>query len=122
VQAGNRIPGIPQWVFKSRFSYPVTAQTRWGLGIQSQGSTFARGDDNNADVNGQVAGFTTVKLDVQHSVNKRFSLYAGVNNLFDVKYASYGALATNNITTGADEQFLSLGAPRTIYAGIQAKF
>jgi outer membrane receptor protein involved in Fe transport len=122
VQAGNRIPSIPQWVFKSRFSYPVTAQTRLALGIQSQGSTFARGDDNNADVNGQVAGFTTVKLDVQHSVNKRFSLYAGVNNLFDVKYATYGALATNNIATGADEQFLSLGAPRTFYAGLQAKF
>jgi outer membrane receptor protein involved in Fe transport len=122
VQAGNLIPGIPQWVFKSRFSYPVTAQTRLGLGIQSQGSTFARGDDNNADVNGRVAGFTTVKLDVQHSVNKRFSLYAGVNNLFDTKYASYGALATNNITTGANEQFLSQGAPRSFYAGLQAKF
>ncbi len=63
-----------------------------------------------------------VKLDMQHSVNKRFSLYAGVNNLFDVKYATYGALATNNIATGADEQFLSLGAPRTFYAGLQAKF
>jgi hypothetical protein len=39
-----------------------------------------------------------------------------------VKYASYGALATNNITTGAAEQFQSLGAPRTLYAGLQAKF
>lgn len=122
VQPGNFIPGIPQWVFKSRFSYPVTAQTRIGLGIQAQSSTFARGDDNNLDVNGQVAGFTTVKLDVQHSVDKRFSLYAGVNNLFDVKYATYGALATNNISTGASEQFLSLGAPRTLYVGMQAKF
>jgi len=122
VQPGNFIPGIPQWVFKSRFSYPVTAQTRIGLGIQAQSSTFARGDDNNLDVNGQVAGFTTVKLDVQHSVDKRFSLYAGVNNFFDVKYATYGALATNNISTGASEQFLSLGAPRTLYVGMQAKF
>jgi outer membrane receptor protein involved in Fe transport len=122
VQPGNFIPGIPQWVFKSRFSYPVTAQTRIGLGIQSQSATFPRGDDNNLDANGQVAGFTTVKLDVQRSVDKRFSLYAGVNNLFDVKYASYGALATNNITTGAAEQFQSLGAPRTLYAGLQAKF
>jgi len=122
VQPGNFIPGIPQWVFKSRFSYPVTAQTRVGLGIQSQSSTFARGDDNNLDANGQVAGFTTVKLDVQRSIDKRFSLYAGVNNLFNVKYATYGALATNNITTGAAEQFQSLGAPRTLYAGLQAKF
>ena len=60
---------------------------------------------------------------MRHSVNRRLSLYAGVNNLFDVKYATYGALATNNITTGANEQFLSLmSAPRTFYAGLQAKF
>lgn len=122
VQPGNRIPGIPQWVFKSRFSYPVAAQTRMGLAIQAQGSHFARGDDNNADANGPIAGFTTVKLDVQHSVDKRLSLFAGINNLFDVKYATYGALATNNITTGANEQFLSLAAPRSLYAGLQAKF
>lgn len=122
VKPGNLIPSIPQWVFKGRFSYPIAAQTRLGLGIRAQGPTFARGDDNNADVNGQIAGFTTVKLDVQHSVNKRVSLYAGVNNLFDAKYASYGALATNNITSGANEQFLSLGAPRSVYAGLQAKF
>jgi outer membrane receptor protein involved in Fe transport len=122
VKPGNLIPSIPQWVFKGRFSYPIAAQTRLGLGIRAQGPTFARGDDNNADVNGQIAGFTTVKLDVQHSVNKRVSLYAGVNNLFDAKYASYGALATNYITSGANEQFLSLGAPRSVYAGLQAKF
>ena len=67
---------------------------------------------NSADVNGRIAGFTTGKLDVQHSVDKRFSVYAGLNNLFDAKYASYGALATSNITTGASEQFLSMAAAR----------
>lgn len=122
VQAGDRIPGIPQWVFKSRLSYPVTMQTRLSLAVQAQGPQYARGDDNNADVNGQVAGFTTVKLDVQHSVDKRLNLYAGISNLLDAKYATYGALATNNITTGANEQFLSLAAPRTFYAGLQARF
>jgi outer membrane receptor protein involved in Fe transport len=122
VSPGNLIPGIPQWVFKSRFSYPLTAQTTLGLAVQSQGEQFARGDENNADANGRIAGFTTVKLDFHHSVDKRFSVYAGINNLFDAKYASYGALATNNITTGANEQFLSMAAPRSFYAGLQAKF
>jgi len=31
-------------------------------------------------------------------------------------------LASNNVSTGAYEQFRSLGAPRTLYAGVQAKF
>jgi iron complex outermembrane receptor protein len=100
----------------------VTAQTRLALAIQAQDSHYARGDDNNADVNGPVAGFTTVKFDVQHSVDKRLSLYAGINNLLDARYATYGALAANNLGTGANEQFVSLAAPRTVYAGLQAKF
>jgi iron complex outermembrane receptor protein len=122
VQPGNRIPGIPQWLFKSRFSYPVTTQTRLGVTIQSQGSQYARGDENNADTNGKVPGFTTVKLDVRHAVDQRLSVYAGISNLFDVKYATHGALANNNLTTGSAEQFQSRGAPRTLYAGLQAKF
>ena len=122
VQAGNRIPGIPQWVFKGRVSYPLAAQTHLGFSVQAQGPHYARGDDNNADANGQVPGFTTAKLDIRHSIDRRLSLYAGINNLFDVKYASYGALAANNRASGASEQFLSLGAPRTVYAGLQAKF
>ena len=122
VKAGDFIPGIPQWVFKGRVSYAMDRRTRLGLGLQAQGPTFARGDENNADLNGQVPGFATLKLDIRHSVDKTFSLYAGINNLLDARYAGYGALASNNITTGAAEQFRSLGAPRTLYAGVQAKF
>jgi outer membrane receptor protein involved in Fe transport len=122
VKAGDFIPGIPQWVFKGRVAYALDSKTRLGLALQAQGPTFVRGDENNADVNGQVPGFTTVKLDINHSVDETFNLYAGINNLLDAKYAGYGALATNNITSGATEQFRSLGAPRTLYAGIQAKF
>lgn len=122
VAPGARIPGIPQWLLKTRLSYALSGLTRMGLGLQSQGPTFARGDENNADINGQVAGFTTVKLDVQHSVGKSALVYAGINNLFNARYANYGALATNNITSGANEQFLSLGAPRALYAGVQIRF
>ena len=122
VKAGDFIPGIPQWVFKGRVSYALDGKTRIGFALQAQGPTFARGDENNADINGQVPGFTTLKLDISHSVDKTFNLYAGVNNVLDAKYAGYGALATNNITSGANEQFRSMGAPRTLYAGIQAKF
>ena len=122
VKPGDFIPGIPQWVLKGRASYALDGKTRLGLALQAQGPTYARGDENNADVNGQVPGFTTLKLDISHSLNKRFNLYAGISNLLDAKYAAYGVLASNNVSTGAYEQFRSLGAPRTLYAGVQAKF
>jgi len=122
VQAGNRIPGIPQWVFKGRLGYAFNGQTRGALSVQAQGPAYARGDDNNLDANGQVSGFTTVKLEVQHSVGRSVNLYAGINNLFDARYANYGALANNNLASGAAEQFQSLGAPRSFFAGLQARF
>jgi outer membrane receptor protein involved in Fe transport len=122
VKPGDLIPGIPRWVYKANVSYPIAANTRFSLTVQSQGPHYARGDENNADVNGQVPGYTVFKVDLQHGINKTFNLYAGINNLFDVRYANYAALAVNNITTGSAEQFRSLGAPRSVYAGVQAKF
>lgn len=122
VKPGDSIPGIPRWVYKVNVSYPITINTRFSLSMQSQGSHYARGDENNADINGQVPGYTVVKVDLQSGITKTFNLYAGINNLLDVRYANYAALAVNNVTAGLAEQFRSLGAPRTIYAGIQARF
>lgn len=122
VMPGDHIPGIPQWMLKLRLNYTLDKATRLGLAVQAQGPVYARGDENNMDVNGQLPGFATVKLDVNHSLGKSLNVHAGVSNLFDARYANYGTLAVNNITSGAPEQFRALGAPRTLYAGIQARF
>ena len=122
VQPGNNIPGIPQWLLKTRVSYLFGTKTRAGLTVLAQGPQYARGDENNADANGQVPGFLTLKLDVNHAVDKTFSAYAGINNVFNAQHSNYGVLAVNNITTGTAEQFRGVGAPRTLYAGIQARF
>lgn len=122
VQPGNRIPGIPQWVLKARLAYALSGQTRLGVSVQAQGPSYARGDDNNADAHGMVQGFTTVKLDVQHQLQQAVSVYAGISNLFDQRYASYGTLAANNLASGQSEQFLSLGAPRSLYAGLVVRW
>jgi outer membrane receptor protein involved in Fe transport len=122
VQPGDYLPGIPAWVLKTRLSYALNTTDRVGLAVQAQGPSYARGDENNADVHGQVPGFTTVSVDLHHSLGKSLQLNAGVNNLLDQRYANYGVLATNLISTGAAEQFQSLGAPRSLYVGLQARF
>jgi iron complex outermembrane receptor protein len=122
VQPGNRIPGIPALLFKARLGYKLNPTTRLGLTVLAQGSQYARGDENNADSNGRLPGFATVKLDVAHAVQKNVKLYAGVHNLFNTQYANHGMLGVNNLSTGAAEQFRSLGAPRSIYVGVQALF
>ena len=122
VTPGNIIPGIPQWVFKGRVSYALDNATRVGMAVQAQGPTYARGDDNNLDVNGMVPGYATVKIDINRSLGKSVNVYAGASNLFNASYSSFGMLGANNLTTGAPEQFRAVGAPRTLYAGVQVRF
>jgi len=90
--------------------------------LQAQGSQYARGDENNQDNNGRVPGFTTVKLDIDHRFDKRLEVFGGVNNLFNARYATFGTLGVNNLTTGAAEQFRGVAAPRSVYAGLRALF
>ena len=122
INPGNIIPGIPQWVFKGRVSYALDNATRVGMAVQAQGPTYARGDDNNLDVNGMVPGYATVKIDINRSLGKSVNVYAGASNLFNASYSSFGMLGANNLTTGAPEQFRAVGAPRTLYAGVQVRF
>ena len=121
-QPGDRIPGIPALTLKLRVGYALTPQTRLKATIQAQGPQYARGDENNQDINGRVPGFATVKLDVTHRFDKTFEVFGGVTNLFNTQYATYGTLGPNNLTTGSAEQFRGIAAPRSVYAGLRALF
>ena len=122
VVAGNKIPGVPPWVLKANLHYQLVAGTKVGLAMQAQGPQYARGDENNADVGGPVPGFVTFKLDLNHSLGKASNLSFGINNLLDARYANYGAVAENNITTGAAEQFRAQGAPRSLWLALGLRF
>lgn len=121
-QPGDKIPGIPALTLKMRLGYALTPQTRVKATIQAQGPQYARGDENNQDINGRVPGFATVKLDVSHRIDKIFEVFGGVSNLFNTQYATFGILGANNLTTGAAEQFRGVAAPRAFYAGVHAWF
>lgn len=121
-QAGDKIPGIPALNLKMRLGYALTPQTRLRATLQAQGPQYARGDENNLDSNGRVPGFATLKLDVSHRLDKTFEVFGGVSNLFNTQYATFGILGSNNLTSGAAEQFRSVAAPRTLYAGVHAWF
>jgi outer membrane receptor protein involved in Fe transport len=121
-QAGDKIPGIPAVTLKLRVGYALTPQTRLKATVLAQGPQYARGDENNQDVNGRVPGFATVKLDASHRFDKTFEVFAGVTNLFNTHYATFGTLGVNNLTTGTAEQFRGVAAPRAFYAGVQAFF
>ncbi|WHZ10253.1 MAG: TonB-dependent receptor [Burkholderiaceae bacterium] len=120
-QPGDVIPGIPAVTVKLRLGYKVTPRTHVTATLQAQGPQYARGDENNQDINGRIPGFATVRLDLTHQVTKSIEVFAGVNNLFNNRYANFGVLSDNNLTTGNAEQFRNVAAPRSFYAGLRMR-
>lgn len=128
VAAGNRIPGIPQHSFKLRFEYAPSEQATVGVSAIYSSSVYARGDENNQDVNGQVPGYTVVNLDGRYALNKQLEIFARVTNLFDRKYANFGVLGENffngpgrtfDATAATAEQYRGPGAPRGAWVGVR---
>ena len=134
VARGNRIPGNPRHVLKIRADWEVMAQLFVGANLLTSAGSYARGDEDNQDVKGQLPGYTLLNLDGRFLVSKRCEVFARVNNLFDRRYANFGVVGQNFFTgpgktfgpaAGVDpvnEQFRGPGAPRGAWAGVRYSF
>ncbi|HUN94204.1 MAG TPA: TonB-dependent receptor [Burkholderiaceae bacterium] len=129
VQPGNRLPGIPRHIVKVNLDYAPDAAFRIGLNAVAQSSTYARGDENNQDVNGAVPGFVIFNLDGGYHVTPQLELFAKIDNLFNRPYSTFGVLGANafhlpghafdpNPATWTPEQFRSVGPGRAAWVGL----
>ncbi|ALL69841.1 TonB-dependent receptor (plasmid) [Paraburkholderia caribensis MBA4] len=128
VKPGDKIPGIPQNTVKLRIDYTPFAAWNIGTNLTYRGSIFARGDENNQDVNGTVAGYFLIDLDTTYNVTKQLQVFATVKNLLNKHYANFAILGENffngpNHTFDpggvTNEQFLGIGAPRGVWVGLR---
>ena len=128
VRPGDRIPGIPQHSLKLRLQYNFGDRAALGANVIYNSSVFARGDENNRDVNGRIPGYAVVNLDARYSVAKGLDLFARVANLFDRRYSNFGILGQNFFTgpgrtfdgtNPVNEQFRGPGVPRGAWVGLR---
>ncbi|MFC5431102.1 TonB-dependent receptor [Paraburkholderia denitrificans] len=128
VHPGDRIPGIPANTVKMRLDYTPISQLNFGTNLTWRGSIFARGDEDNQDVNGKISGYFLVDLDATWNVTKQLQVFALVTNLLNKQYSSFGVLGQNFFTgpghtfdfaNAANEQFLGMGAPRGAWVGLR---
>jgi iron complex outermembrane recepter protein len=128
VKPGNHIPGIPANTVKLRLDYAATPKWNIGTNLTYRSSIYARGDENNQDVNGKIAGYFLIDLDTTYQVTKQLQVFATVTNLLDKRYASFGVLGQNffngpNHTfdgfSPVNEQFVGPGAPRGVWVGMR---
>lgn len=132
-KAGDYLPNIPRHSLKLRAAYDITPSLTVGLNMITSASVFARGDENNQDVNGKVAGYTVFNMDANWQFNRNWSGFLKATNLTNKDYATMGILGTNAFNTAdksfnADsnawqaEQFQSPGAPRAAWVGLRFAF
>ncbi|WP_248324343.1 MULTISPECIES: TonB-dependent receptor [unclassified Caballeronia] len=128
VHSGDRIPGIPSNTVKLRVDYSPVSQWNVGSNLTYRSNIFSRGDENNQDVNGSVAGYFLIDLDTTYNVTKQLQVYATVKNLLNKRYASFAILGENAFngpnhtfsgTDTTNEQFLGVGAPRGVWVGLR---
>ena len=129
VNPGNRIPGIPRHNFKARMGYAFTDKFFVGASLQAYSSQIARGNENNLDSQGTVAGYAVVNMNGRYEIFPGLELFARINNLFDKKYANIGILGSNVLSGpnnyiptnafGTPELFVGPGAPIAGFFGIR---
>ena len=132
-KSGDYLPNIPKHSLKLRAAYDFMPSFTAGLNMIASGSIFARGDENNQDDKGKVAGYTVFNADANWRFHQNWSGFLKVTNILDKDYASLGILGTNAFntadksfnadpTTWQSEQFQSPGAPRAAWVGMRYEF
>ena len=139
VLPGHRLPGIPLHNLKMGIDWRIGAGWQLSADVVAHSRQFLRGNENNAHQAGtfggrtflgpgHAAGYGLLNLGARAQLDRRWVLSARLNNAFDRRYATAGALAENpfnaagNFQTNSDdwtrESFFAPGAPRNLFVGL----
>jgi len=120
VQSGDKIPGIPEHVFKA--SVGVELWQRWSLTIDSlfNGEQFLRGDE--ANITKPLPGYWVFNFRTEFKVNEHLTFFGRVDNLADKRYSSFGVYGVASEVLGDqfnNNRFISPGSPRAGWVGLR---
>jgi outer membrane receptor protein involved in Fe transport len=127
VSKGNKLPGIPRQRVKLGGDYRFADAFSIGASALYASSQYLRGDEaNQLD---QLPGYTIVNLRGEYRFAAGWRVFAKVDNVFDKKYSTIGALNRNafdadsepleGVGPGPVERFVSPGQPRSYWIGIE---
>jgi outer membrane receptor protein involved in Fe transport len=122
VPDGSRIPGVPQHNFKLNLS-GTFGRLSIGGNLLVESGQYLRGDE--ANLLPTVDGFSLVNLSASYALARHVAFTARVANVFDSEYSTFGLLGEADGVLGAeydDPRFLSPGAPRAAWVGLQFSF
>ncbi len=126
VQPGNRLPGLPRSALRLRADW-TQGPFAIGISLLAASAQYARGNENNADPNGTVAGYAFAALDASWQMARDWQLFARIDNLFDTAYRNFGILGANyfrgpgntfDASLAGPEPFQSPAAPFGVWVGL----
>ena len=125
VKAGNRMPGIPQNVFKLGGDYHLTPTITLGADVFYNSSQLLRGDEANHL--GSLDGYTQLNLRASYVLLDNLTLFARVTNALDKEYVNFGLLGEDptEVLPGLANRspvFVGAGAPRAGWVGVRYTF
>ncbi len=120
VQNGDRIPGLPEHIYKATIG--VELWKRWSISIDGQysGDQFFRGDE--ANVTDALGGYWLFNARTELKINDNIAIFGKVDNIFDRRYKTFGVYGEADEVLGDDfddGRFVAPGAPRAGWVGIR---
>jgi iron complex outermembrane recepter protein len=113
---------VPHHILKADMS--VTARRAMiGATLVYTSEQFLRGDE--ANLLPPIDGSAVVNLAASYTLGRRLRIGGRVTNLFSADYASFGLLGEADDVLGEgfdDPRFVSPGAPRAAWIGIELSF
>jgi len=149
IRPGDKIPLIPEHMFKTYLDWQVTPDWGTNLNIIGYSSMYARGNENNAHQpdgkyylgQGKSPGYVVVNYGLRFtpSFARGLQVFGQINNLFDHRYYTAAQLGPTgfdasgnfvarpfsgegNIDSVRHSTFYSPGAPRIFWFGVRYSF
>jgi iron complex outermembrane recepter protein len=120
VNNGDRIPGIPEHIFKASIGVDLWQKVTLGINGTFSGNRVFRGDE--ANLTSPLSGYWLFNATAEYKITKNFAIFGKVDNIFDVEYNTFGVYGVANEVLGDafnDGRFVSPGAPCAGWIGIR---
>ncbi|HLF11062.1 MAG TPA: TonB-dependent receptor, partial [Gammaproteobacteria bacterium] len=123
VEAGDRLPLIPDQLLKTGFRIAATPKLSFGADVFASSGQHFRGDEGN-DVEA-IDGYALLSLRGEYRINDHARLFLNVDNVLDEEYETFGVFGEADEVLGddfEDPSFLGPGAPRAAWFGVRVEF
>jgi outer membrane receptor protein involved in Fe transport len=135
VERGTRIAGLPRHTLKLGVQWKLADRLTAGAdllalsSLVTQGNEDGQRDDDGNLADWRVSGYALASVHASYRTRGKWEWYARVDNLFDRRHASFGAVAPDMFPGGrlvsaapSTARFVAPGAPRTVSAGLRRGF